>query len=138
MTLRHFASVRPSVRPSVCPSVCLSVRLSVRPSVCPSVCLSVRLSVRPSDCPSVCLSVRHCWMTARNNPTQREVYFTRFENLSSRAWHSGTLEAANATLGNLFEASLMSVLRFAKNESNFHFSREGADHILQYIRSELG
>lgn len=37
---------------------------------------------------------------------QREAYFTHFEMLSSRPWHSGTLEAANATVGNLFEVSL--------------------------------
>jgi len=70
--------------------------------------------------------------------TQREHYFTHFEKLTSREWHSGTLEAANATLGNLFEVSLTAVLRFAKKESNLNFSRKGADKILQYIRSELG
>lgn len=48
------------------------------------------------------------------------------------------MEAVNATVGNLFEASLTSVLRLAKKESNFDFSREGAADSLQYIRSELG
>ena len=68
----------------------------------------------------------------------REFYFTHFEQLSARAWHSGQLEAANATLGNLFEVSLTSVLRFARNEINSDFSKERLDNVLLYIRAELG
>jgi len=69
---------------------------------------------------------------------QRECYFTRLEELNSAAWHPATLEAANTTLGNLFEVCLTATLQFAKNELNLDFSRESADNVLQYIRAELG
>jgi len=69
---------------------------------------------------------------------QRKLYFTHFEDLNSATWHPATLEAANTTLGNLFEVCLTAALQFAKNELNLNFSREGADNVLQYIRAELG
>jgi len=69
---------------------------------------------------------------------QRKLYFTHFEDLNSATWHPATLEAANTTLGNLFEVCLTAALQFAKNELNLNLSREGADNVLQYIRAELG
>ena len=90
------------------------------------------------DCANAWL-VRNGSIPARTTTfAQRESYFAHFEQLSSRAWHSSNLEAANATLGNLFEVSLTSVLRIARNEINSDFSKEGLDNVLLYIRAELG
>ena len=90
------------------------------------------------DCVNAWL-VRNGSIPARTTTfAQRESYFAHFEQLSSRAWHSSNLEAANTTLGNLFEVSLASVLRFARSEINSDFSKEGLDNVLLYIRAELG
>jgi len=104
---------------------------------------------RPQDlyhvCASFALDCANAWLVRNGSIpdrtttfAQRVSYFAHFEQLSSRAWHSSNLEAANATLGNLFEVSLTSALRFTRNEINSDFSKEGLDNVLLYIRAELG
>ena len=70
---------------------------------------------------------------------QRVQYFDELFLVNpAGAWYSGVLEAANATLGNLMEISLTTVLTLACSEEEEAFSRIGVEEVEQYIRAELG
>jgi len=70
---------------------------------------------------------------------QRVKYFDQlFGSDNPGIWHCGTLEAANATLGNLMEITLRVVSEFARNEEEESASRSRADEVVQYVRAELG
>jgi hypothetical protein len=71
--------------------------------------------------------------------SQRVKYFDELRRTDeSGSWHSGILEAANSTLGNLMEVALTCVYNIARREAAFNFSRDNMADVLQYIRSELG
>lgn len=70
---------------------------------------------------------------------QRENYFDALRSTTnSGALYSGTLEAANSTLGNLFEVALTSIYQLARQESEFDYTRPTINDVLQYVRAELG
>jgi hypothetical protein len=70
---------------------------------------------------------------------QRVTYFNQLTLKGSlTAWYSGPLEAANSTLGNLFEVALTSMCQYARKELKGDFERDNVDHVLQYIYAELG
>ena len=71
--------------------------------------------------------------------SQRVKYFDELRRTDYfDSWHSGILEAASSTLGNLMEVSLTWVYNITMREAEFNFSRENVNDVLQYIRSELG
>lgn len=71
--------------------------------------------------------------------SQRVNYFDGLRRVdNSNSWHSGLIEAANSTLGNLMEVALTWVYNLATREVAFNFSRDNANEVLQFIRSELG
>lgn len=70
---------------------------------------------------------------------QRVKYFDDLRSQNNAGfWHTGILEAANSTLGNLMEISLTTINNLVKKEEQLDFSRQEVDHALQYIRAELG
>jgi hypothetical protein len=70
---------------------------------------------------------------------QRVIYFDDLgSNDTTGSWHTGILEAANSTLGNLIEISLTTLHNLAAQATELDFSRQGVDQALQYIRAELG
>ena len=75
----------------------------------------------------------------RTTFSQRVSYFDKLRLTgNSCAWYSGTLEAANSTLGNLLEVSLTSVCQLAKKERDNDFTRDTVENVLRYLRAELG
>ena len=73
------------------------------------------------------------------NFQQRVKYFdVLFGADNSGLWHSGTLEAANATLGNLMEITLRVICEIAQNEEQGVASRDRVEEVLHYVRAELG
>lgn len=85
-------------------------------------------------------TVRNGAVPCRNtNFRQRTEYFDRMRCRDHiDTWYSGVLEAANSTLGNLFEVSFNCVCRTIKNEINYDFTDSTVNSTLQYIRAELG
>lgn len=85
-------------------------------------------------------TVRHGRIPRRSTMfTQRVTYFEALRlTENSGAWYSGTLEAANSTLGNLLEVALTSACQLARKESEFDFAQDIINDVLQYIRAELG
>jgi hypothetical protein len=85
-------------------------------------------------------AVRHGIVPQRSTTfAQRVNYFDALSSTTnSNAWYSGTLEAANSTLGNLFEVALTSVYRLARQESEFDYTRPAINDVLHYVRAELG
>jgi hypothetical protein len=70
---------------------------------------------------------------------QRVQYFDElFGADNAGVWYSGTLEAANATLGNLMEVTLRVVCEIARNEEQWSSSNTRMEEVLDYVRSELG
>jgi hypothetical protein len=70
---------------------------------------------------------------------QRVEYFDHLcVNDPAGIWYTGILEAANSTLGNLFEVSLTCVCEIITKEVEHDFTRDTVDNVLQYIRAELG
>jgi len=70
---------------------------------------------------------------------QRWKYFSYLEfRDTSGVWYSATLEAANATLGNLMEITLRVVCEIARNEEEGSPSRNRVEEVLHYARAELG
>jgi hypothetical protein len=85
-------------------------------------------------------AVRHGIVPQRSTTfAQRVNYFDALSSTTnSNVWYSGTLEAANSTLGNLFEVALTSVYQLARQESVFDYTRPAINDVLQYVRAELG
>jgi len=71
---------------------------------------------------------------------QRVQYFDDLRsNDNNNFWHTGILEAANSTLGNLMEVCLTALHNLAKQEAGVDFSHQGLkDQALQYIQAEVG
>jgi len=71
---------------------------------------------------------------------QRVQYFDDLRlNDRNNFWHTGILEAANSTLGNLMEVCLTALHNLAKQEAGVDFSHQGfQDQALQYIQAEVG
>ena len=70
---------------------------------------------------------------------QRTEYFDHLrlkDNVG--AWHTGILEAANATLGNLLEVSLTCACQIIRKEIENDLTRDTVDNALQHVRAELG
>ncbi len=89
----------------------------------------------------------NAWATRNGGIPNRCTTFAQrvnyFEDLfrvdpTGNIWYSGVLEAANATLGNLMEISLRTVLNLARQEEDGPSSRIGLAAAEQYIRPELG
>lgn len=69
---------------------------------------------------------------------QRVAYFNELSTgPKAGVWYSGILEAANMTLGNLFEICLFCASQVTRHESE-GVARRPIDDALEYIRSELG
>src|SRR5208282_2168306 len=69
---------------------------------------------------------------------QRVKYFDQLRS-DSGVWHSGILEAANSTLGNVLEVLLSCVCQVARKEMEQDFAaRNTVNDVLQYVRAELG
>jgi hypothetical protein len=88
----------------------------------------------------------NAWTTRNGGIPQRRTTFDQrvkyFDELfavdTSGLWHSGTLEAANATLGNIMEISFRVVCEIARNEEEECTYRARADEVVEYVRAELG
>ena len=69
---------------------------------------------------------------------QRVKYFDQLRS-DSGVWHSGILEAANSTLGNVLEVLLSCVCQVARKEMEQDFAaRNTVNDVLQYVRADLG
>jgi hypothetical protein len=60
------------------------------------------------------------------------------ESDTSGAWYSGTLEAANSTIGNVMEVSLRAINELVRNVQAGQVNPVVNPNLLHYIRAELG
>lgn len=100
-----------------------------------------------ATCGPFVIDCANAWATRNGGIPNRCTTFAQrvnyFEDLfrvnpTSNIWYSGILEAANATLGNLMEISLRTVLDLARQEEDGPSSRLGLAVAEQYVRAELG
>ena len=89
----------------------------------------------------------NAWATRNGGTPTRSTTFAQrvdyFDNLfqvtsTENIWYSGILEAGNATLGNLMEISLRTVLDLVRLEAQGRNTRFGLEATEHYIRAELG
>ena len=70
---------------------------------------------------------------------QRVNYFDDLRSNDTGSWHTGILEAANSTLGNIMEISLTTLHNLAtESTTDGDSSSQVLNPALQYIRAELG
>jgi hypothetical protein len=88
----------------------------------------------------------NAWATRNLGIPQRLTSFTQrvkyFDELlasdASGSWYSGTLEAANSTIGNLMEVSLRTINELVRNVLAGQVNPRANADLVRYIRAELG